>query len=263
MDGAHGLCVDEEVPQERPEPDRSDVHGPSELQASSEDPASELTDSVSSGDMQNGLEVGALFDDDFGESIADLVSRMEPVRPEVVRATCVFQTLRCLASPFRSKGNRHDYYSLSQPAHRMQFWSHSWHGSRWSKILTLYVVQNATAASALSTALAVGPLALSTLRLPSLKMLSFPSFVPFCFVIALVTYGVVSLFWRRRQLVFMDRICIHQSNHLLKAEGLISMGAILKSSDSMLVLWDPTYQERSSEKVSLMKVFRERMSQRF
>lgn len=39
------------------------------------------------------------------------------------------------------------------------------------------------------------------------------------------------------------QVLVHpdQANPRLKAEGLLSIGAILKNSESMLVLWDDTY----------------------
>ena len=42
-------------------------------------------------------------------------------------------------------------------------------------------------------------------------------------------------------MVFLDRACVMQSDEALKAEAVVSMGGILKSSKSMLVLWDRTY----------------------
>ena len=40
-----------------------------------------------------------------------------------------------------------------------------------------------------------------------------------------------SRFWPSRRRVFVDRFCISQHDPQLKAEGLFSLGAILKSSD--------------------------------
>ena len=51
-------------------------------------------------------------------------------------------------------------------------------------------------------------------------------------------------FWRRRFSIFLDVICIDQKDETRKAKGIISMGAILKSSDSILVLWDSSYSSR-------------------
>ena len=52
------------------------------------------------------------------------------------------------------------------------------------------------------------------------------------------------LVWKRRKLVFLDVACIDQRNPVRKAEGLISMGAFLRSSKRMLVLWDMSFTSR-------------------
>ena len=51
-----------------------------------------------------------------------------------------------------------------------------------------------------------------------------------------MTYLLVLLFWQPQQLVFVDRVCISQTDPGLQAEGLLSLGAILKSSDSVLAI---------------------------
>ncbi|CAE7219770.1 unnamed protein product, partial [Symbiodinium sp. CCMP2456] len=65
---------------------------------------------------------------------------------------------------------------------------------------------------------------------------------------ALLTGVVVStltlFFWRPKQAMFLDRVCINQVDQAMKAEGVLNMGAILKHSDSMLVLWDTTFASR-------------------
>ncbi|CAJ1353859.1 unnamed protein product, partial [Effrenium voratum] len=50
--------------------------------------------------------------------------------------------------------------------------------------------------------------------------------------------------WRSRKKVFFDQICIHQRDDLLKSEGILNMGAILRKSSTLLVLLDPTYVGR-------------------
>ncbi|CAE8648910.1 unnamed protein product [Polarella glacialis] len=43
---------------------------------------------------------------------------------------------------------------------------------------------------------------------------------------------------------FFDRLCINQSDAELKQAGIDSIGAYLRNSDSMLVLWAPEYFTR-------------------
>ncbi|CAK9037153.1 Uncharacterized protein SCF082_LOCUS22032 [Durusdinium trenchii] len=57
--------------------------------------------------------------------------------------------------------------------------------------------------------------------------------------------ALVTLFsWRKQSSVFVDRVCVNQFDPQMKVEGIISLGAILKSSSSMLVIWDESYVER-------------------
>ena len=56
----------------------------------------------------------------------------------------------------------------------------------------------------------------------------------------LAHYLTIVLFLRQKR-VFLDIACIDQSSEEQKGSGLVSMGAILKSSKSMLVLWCPSY----------------------
>ena len=68
--------------------------------------------------------------------------------------------------------------------------------------------------------------------------------VNWCASSGLVLYCLTLFFWRRRFSIFLDVICIDQKDETRKAKGIISMGAILKSSDSILVLWDCSYSSR-------------------
>ena len=144
---------------------------------------------------------------------ADAMSRMEPTRPDIVRATRAFQALKRLGAPLRGVEVKGGFFSLSKPESSMQFWSHSWHGSKWAKITTLFVLQNATAAALIGTVLAafcatifLGLSRASDLEAQISTLAGFA--VPSSFVTGLVTQGLVLAFWRRHELVFLDRLCI-------------------------------------------------------
>ena len=53
----------------------------------------------------------------------------------------------------------------------------------------------------------------------------------------------MALFWRPRTEVFLDRICISQEADL-KTQAIFSLAGMLSRSDTMLILWDPTWTER-------------------
>ena len=120
------------------------------------------------------------------------------------------------------------------------FWSHSWHGSVSGKVATLYFLNKAGAAAAAGTGAAVAAcIAYGFGVLPDDHNNSW-----WCLSAGCLAYLLTMLLWRPQQLVFVDRVCISQVNPELQAQGTLSLGAILKCSDTMLVLWDPTWARR-------------------
>ncbi|CAE7533111.1 unnamed protein product, partial [Symbiodinium sp. CCMP2456] len=176
------------------------------------------------------------------QQVSEQVAQMQATRPEMIRAAPVWKILRGLARPLR--GAAGDFYDLSQTTTRLNaFWSHSWHGSAKHKIATIFFLHKASAATILGTTSAVIAGVLYGLKL-------LPGFGAegrscwWCVMTGSLTYLLVLLFWQPRELVFVDRVCISQTDPGLQAEGLLSLGAMLKSSDSMLVLWDPSWARR-------------------
>jgi len=62
----------------------------------------------------------------------------------------------------------------------------------------------------------------------------------FGLVVSIITLPL----WRPRESVFLDKVCIHQTDENLKRQGIESIGAVLQSSANMLVLWDQSYAKR-------------------
>ncbi|CAE7410120.1 unnamed protein product [Symbiodinium sp. CCMP2456] len=60
----------------------------------------------------------------------------------------------------------------------------------------------------------------------------------------MILYILTLLFYRPEAPIFLDVVCIDQVNAKRKARALLSMGAFLKASRSMLILWDATYSDR-------------------
>ena len=44
--------------------------------------------------------------------------------------------------------------------------------------------------------------------------------------------------------MFLDRICINQANKNMKTEAILSLAGLLRKSDTMLILWDPSWTTR-------------------
>ncbi|CAE7222628.1 unnamed protein product [Symbiodinium sp. CCMP2456] len=165
------------------------------------------------------------------------INQMKATRPEILRGVRVWKLLHFLP-PTWLRGNLTDLYGLSQQTtHLDQFWSHSWQGSQWTKYVNMLYLHNcmpASIAGALSTGVACGLVSAGFLGARQ----------GWCLLFGFVAFWIALLFWRPRKLVFFDIACIHQTDELRKEEGIISMGAFLNQSTSMLILWDPTWVTR-------------------
>ncbi|CAE7452467.1 unnamed protein product [Symbiodinium necroappetens] len=188
---------------------------------------------------------------DYHRVIAEHFSTMNLTSPTVQRVTSSHHVLRCFGQALRQKVVG-EVYHFSKPAVRIpQFVSHSWHGPAWKKIASLFVLKNGPAAMASGSFLALVMVVLSSLnilpgydRLPMLEQDRTYVFGPWGICIGMLIACLVITFREPRDQVFVDVLCIHQTDWRLKLEGVLNICAFLKNSDSMLVLWDPSYVER-------------------
>ena len=173
------------------------------------------------------------------------------VNPEVMRVTPVFRALEQFAAALRGGSDKHFYHKSRASTKITTFWSHSWHGGRWKKILTVVALYNGTAA--VSLAFLTGMLMMVLFSFGTLPGIDrgwwIENWVWSCWSTSsgLVVASLVLPFWRSQTRVFLDRICISQNDDRLKSEAILSLAGLLKNSDSMLVLWDPTWTERSDK----------------
>ena len=195
------------------------------------------------------------------DHVVGIMAATELQWPDVQRSTPAFRALWALAFAER-RLDANAIYSWGQPTSRIsRFWSHSWHCSKLAKIGMLLLVHNGMAAICMGTATAVllsvvlwavnGPM--STQHQITAATLQEQYHVAIvsqqlagvtCNLLGLLVSALVLLFWRNKTRVFLDRICVHQTNPQLKVAGLCSITAILHSSDELLICWDPTYSQR-------------------
>ena len=69
-------------------------------------------------------------------------------------------------------------------------------------------------------------------------------FSTWCVPSGFLVTTLVMLLWRSQNNIFLDRICISQQDSDLKAQAIFSLAGLLKKSEVMLILWDPTWTER-------------------
>mmetsp|Transcript_67782 Transcript_67782/g.126582 ORF Transcript_67782/g.126582 Transcript_67782/m.126582 type:complete len:578 (+) Transcript_67782:141-1874(+) len=188
---------------------------------------------------------------------------------------------RCVPVPRRNGTVRqpYDWYEHSFSVTTIDdFWSHSWHAPYLQKLATLLIHYNGLAAYV--TSMAVAAIAMVAFAVVSLAYDNKPKNVflvkmkckagsdgvedgvdpledwvdPHCAepvyfsvwseVSAIITFLLVLLFWRRKRTVFLDKICIHQTDAEKKAQGVEGISCFLHKSCDMILLWDPSYLER-------------------
>ncbi|CAE6945910.1 unnamed protein product [Symbiodinium natans] len=186
------------------------------------------------------------------KGVAGLVANMEPVHPSMLRATRAGLVLKSGGSALR--GFNRDLYQYSDPVQSIEvFWSHSWHGNRHLKILLLLLLYNGPPAIILATISAGLMMVLqSSDLLPGwergtrfvVDQGAEQIFGTWCTLTGGLVFTVLLLTWRSKRRVFYDQMCIQQQNVILKTAGILSIGACLKHSDQLLIVWDDTYAAR-------------------
>ena len=186
------------------------------------------------------------------QHVASQVTRMQILKPEVLRGTHAHKAFEDFARALRPKGPQTpvDLYKKSFVAEKISsFWSHSWHGNSCNKILTLLMRYNGPASVMVGSLVACLMMVLFSLDLiPGFARMQpiYPGMqwstwsLGAGFIATVITF----LAWRSRFVVFLDRVCIHPSDGELKRASIWSLAGILKSSEEMLVLWDPSWSER-------------------
>ncbi|CAE7242784.1 unnamed protein product [Symbiodinium microadriaticum] len=188
---------------------------------------------------------------DSGEStkpelaaLVGLIERMQPTRPEILRAVPTYHIVARLGRVFWS-GRDRSFFSLSKVTQDYdEFLSHSWQVAVWKKVLLLLVIKNGLASVVVGT--------LTSLLMVLLWQLDFlPGFPKlgekwscWCSFAGLILALFTLAFWRPRGSIFVDRVCINQFDPRMKAEGIVNIGAVLRVSKSLLVLFDDSYADR-------------------
>ncbi|CAE7455737.1 unnamed protein product [Symbiodinium natans] len=161
-----------------------------------------------------------------------MVASMEPTRAEIIRGVPVHCALRGCGQAMR--GKQRGLYKFSRATADIdEFWSHSWHTSAWMKFFTAWYLNCGVIAAAFGmVGAAPGCILHAVGALPATVDNSFCK-SQWSVLIGVTFYCLSFMFWRVRKLVFLDFLCINQEDEGLKAEAMLSIGAILKSSASM------------------------------
>ena len=175
------------------------------------------------------------------------MARLEILKPEALRVTRAHKAFQRCGQAL-SLDDDSDLYRESFMHEKIScFWSHSWHGGRWPKVLTIMMHYKGQPAVLLGSfaALVMGGCFICGL-LPGLSRFGVndQAWSTWSLCIGFAATVITFFLWRPQQLVFLDRICISKNDKNLKTATIFSLAGILKKSDQMLVLWDPTWSER-------------------
>jgi len=162
----------------------------------------------------------------------------------VAPSFCAFQHF---ARPLRIGCDGDFYYKSFKSQKISTFWSHSWHGGHWKKILTLLTFYNTSAALVCGFLIAILMMILFCYRLlPSVDRAGAGDahrWSNWCLCSGFLMTALLTFLWRSQKKIFLDRLCISQKDDRLKAQAIFSLAGLLKKSDVMLILWDPTWTE--------------------
>eukprot|EP00929_Paragymnodinium_shiwhaense_P077064 TRINITY_DN3966_c0_g1_i1.p1 TRINITY_DN3966_c0_g1~~TRINITY_DN3966_c0_g1_i1.p1 ORF type:complete len:537 (+),score=55.98 TRINITY_DN3966_c0_g1_i1:110-1720(+) len=168
---------------------------------------------------------------------------------DALRAVDIRETLSGFGQHWKSSAGGADEYGLSMPVANMNYFlSHCWSTPRLRKTLALLYYNNMTAAWLISL-LTTFLMEIVRLRRPLGE--EFKTHGMLCGVISLPVLLFVFFTWHhlqplfgRRVRVFLDKICIHQTDPERKTQGILALGAFMKASDCVVVLWAPEYFSR-------------------
>ncbi|CAE7765408.1 unnamed protein product [Symbiodinium sp. CCMP2592] len=217
---------------------------------SSLDPSDKDADEQLEGSDQSQEEARIPISDVY-ERAASYIADFQATRGDIIRATPCYEALRGFGWAFRFP-KAADYHR-SFPTDKIQeFWSHSWHGSALRKISTVMVQKNGLAAISAGTLASLLLVCLFVAGyLPGYERAPFQQTGRDSYLFGIwgmvggTLVAIVTLIgWQCRTPIFVDVMCIHQSDPGLKSEALLSMGAFLQSSESLHVWWDETFVER-------------------
>ncbi|CAE7357647.1 unnamed protein product [Symbiodinium microadriaticum] len=167
---------------------------------------------------------------------------LKPTRTDIIRGIPVYRVLHLIPWLEIRGYSCKSWYVLSQVTELDEFWSHSWQGAAWQKYLNVLILSNGFAAFLVSNLTAI--LAYILVMLEILPTDEGQHGSKWCSCFGILAYYLILLCYRPWKMIFLDIVCINQEDRALKLEGTVSMGATLRSSKRLLVLWDPTFARR-------------------
>mmetsp|Transcript_3372 Transcript_3372/g.7511 ORF Transcript_3372/g.7511 Transcript_3372/m.7511 type:complete len:770 (+) Transcript_3372:174-2483(+) len=193
-----------------------------------------------------------------------LMQELQVLDPELLRAAPMRLLLRGLGSIFRTSKGDASTFDMSEPVAKIEtFISHSWLTAGWLKTLALMYRANQTRAAVASFVTTIVQVAAQwyfDFRLPETGDTFYPdcsadgclfrtvrldlSFTLPCLVFLVFIVFGQELPGLSTGSCFLDKCCIHQVDEEKKLRGIQQLGGFLRSSQRMVILWQPEYLSR-------------------
>lgn len=110
------------------------------------------------------------------------------------------------------------------------------------KLMVLLLVFNSQAAAVTSLVVSIAVGLAEASGVASDVSLFFPCY--WLYLLVLCFWQRISGLCRRQTMVFLDKLCIHQKDDKMKEKGILGLGAFVRRSDNLLVLWSKNYFNR-------------------
>jgi len=174
--------------------------------------------------------------------------------PSLCRGTSVCKVLSTRSAIFRSATGSSKTYALSDPVDRIDYFlSHNWSTPAFTKYLIVLMHENLAFAlvCAQITACCIAALGMFGV-LPVVRLTKEVSSL-YCFIASNACFYFMLffghrvrqiLFLQRPSYIFLDKICIHQTDKNVQSQGLAKLGAFLKVSKGMLIIQSEAYFSR-------------------
>eukprot|EP00929_Paragymnodinium_shiwhaense_P122606 TRINITY_DN9549_c0_g1_i2.p1 TRINITY_DN9549_c0_g1~~TRINITY_DN9549_c0_g1_i2.p1 ORF type:complete len:582 (+),score=50.95 TRINITY_DN9549_c0_g1_i2:208-1953(+) len=180
------------------------------------------------------------------------------LRHDLLRGVGIHHVLQGFGRLFKSSASTDDAYNLSTQCDVIDdFISHDWATPWLTKAVALYYYYNHHVASVFSClAAVVAAIAQANFRVgPFIEHELFHDdargvgcWASWAGTVAYVLVLVFLQQWKARLVgtthVFLDKLCINQADVDLKMECILAIGAFLKHSKTLVVLWSPRYFTR-------------------
>eukprot|EP00927_Polykrikos_kofoidii_P003034 TRINITY_DN11206_c0_g1_i3.p1 TRINITY_DN11206_c0_g1~~TRINITY_DN11206_c0_g1_i3.p1 ORF type:complete len:608 (+),score=105.50 TRINITY_DN11206_c0_g1_i3:56-1879(+) len=166
---------------------------------------------------------------------------------ELLRGMPLEKVLRCSGLIFKSHDGSAQTFMLSKRVKRLRtFISHNWSVKRSGKFVALSVhfhLERATAASLVlvNTVSIITNLSTNDLMQKISDFVCRIIFVPVFIIFLFFGLSLLACFRAPDHPVFLDKTCIHQVDKDIQRRGLLKLGAFIRKSDEMVILYTDVY----------------------